>query len=111
MFSSLVSTSLKHRLFVLAAALVLILYGSITLPLIPVDGIDCGCESAHFSVGGPAPENADRRRGQRRRVQTTAHKNCDFLRAKTVAHRQIEQFLKTAGIVIAVSEINRIVNR
>src|SRR5713101_6860350 len=37
MFSSLVSNSLKHRLFVLAAALVLVLYGSITLPLIPVD--------------------------------------------------------------------------
>jgi hypothetical protein len=37
MFSSLVANSLKHRLFVLATALVLVVYGSITLPLIPVD--------------------------------------------------------------------------
>ena len=37
MFSTLVAKSLKHRLFVLATALVLIVYGSITLPLIPVD--------------------------------------------------------------------------
>ena len=39
MFSSLVANSLKHRLFVLATALVLVVYGSITLPLIPVDGV------------------------------------------------------------------------
>src|SRR6267142_3950042 len=37
MFRFLVSSSLRHRLFVLAASLVLIVYGSITLPLIPVD--------------------------------------------------------------------------
>jgi HME family heavy-metal exporter len=37
MFRFLVSSSLKHRLLVLAASLVLIVYGSITLPLIPVD--------------------------------------------------------------------------
>src|SRR2546422_988152 len=37
MFSVLVSNILRHRLFVLAAALVLIVYGLLTLPLIPVD--------------------------------------------------------------------------
>ena len=37
MFRLLVSSSLRHRLFVLAASLVLIVYGAITLPLIPVD--------------------------------------------------------------------------
>ena len=37
MFRSLVSASLKHRLFVLTAALVLVVYGSITLPSIPID--------------------------------------------------------------------------
>ncbi|WP_201860721.1 efflux RND transporter permease subunit [Microvirga soli] len=37
MFNFLVSSSLKNRLFVLAAALVLIAYGSFVLPQIPVD--------------------------------------------------------------------------
>jgi heavy-metal exporter, HME family len=37
MFSSLVANSLRYRLFVLATALVLVVYGSITLPFIPVD--------------------------------------------------------------------------
>ena len=37
MFRFLVSNSLRHRLFVLAAALVLVVYGLISLPLIPVD--------------------------------------------------------------------------
>ena len=37
MFNFLVRNSLKHRLFVLAAALVLIAYGSFVLPRIPVD--------------------------------------------------------------------------
>jgi HME family heavy-metal exporter len=36
-FNRLVSTSLRHRLFVLAAALILVAYGSLVLPRIPVD--------------------------------------------------------------------------
>src|SRR5918995_1482944 len=37
MFNLLVSTSLKNRLFVLAAALVLVAYGTYVLPRVPVD--------------------------------------------------------------------------
>lgn len=37
MFNFLVSASLRHRLFVIAAALVLVAYGSFVLPRIPVD--------------------------------------------------------------------------
>lgn len=37
MFNFLVSASLKHRLFVIAAALALVAYGSFVLPRIPVD--------------------------------------------------------------------------
>ncbi|RWE18165.1 MAG: efflux RND transporter permease subunit, partial [Mesorhizobium sp.] len=37
MFSFLVSNSLKNRLFVLAAALLLVVYGSYMLPKVPVD--------------------------------------------------------------------------
>ena len=37
MFNFLVSASLKNRLFVLAAALLLIGYGSVVLPRLPVD--------------------------------------------------------------------------
>src|SRR3954453_3922391 len=37
MFNSLVSSSLKNRLFVLAAALVLVAYGTSVLPRVPVD--------------------------------------------------------------------------
>ncbi|TIT88661.1 MAG: efflux RND transporter permease subunit, partial [Mesorhizobium sp.] len=37
MFSFLVSNSLKNRLFVLAAALLLVAYGSYMLPKVPVD--------------------------------------------------------------------------
>src|SRR5207244_9103178 len=36
-FRFLVANGLRHRLLVLAAALVLVVYGSITLPLLPVD--------------------------------------------------------------------------
>ncbi|HKD30026.1 MAG TPA: efflux RND transporter permease subunit, partial [Xanthobacteraceae bacterium] len=37
MFNRLVSASLRHRLVVLAVALVLSVYGALVLPLIPVD--------------------------------------------------------------------------
>lgn len=37
MFNLLVSASLRHRLFVLAAAMLLVVYGSIVLPRLPVD--------------------------------------------------------------------------
>ena len=37
MFNLLVSTSLRHRLFVLAAALMLVIYGTLVLPRLPVD--------------------------------------------------------------------------
>jgi HME family heavy-metal exporter len=37
MFNFLVSNSLKHRLFVIVAALVLVVYGSFVLPRLPVD--------------------------------------------------------------------------
>jgi heavy-metal exporter, HME family len=37
MFNILVSASLKHRLFVLAGALMLVIYGSFLLPRLPVD--------------------------------------------------------------------------
>jgi HME family heavy-metal exporter len=37
MFTFLVSSSLRNRLFVLAAALVLVAYGSYVLPRVPVD--------------------------------------------------------------------------
>ena len=37
MFNHLVSASLRHRLVVLAVALVLSVYGALVLPLIPVD--------------------------------------------------------------------------
>ena len=37
MFNTLVSASLRNRLFVLAAALVLVAYGSVILPRIPID--------------------------------------------------------------------------
>src|SRR5436305_7815176 len=37
MFGLLVVASLRHRLFVLAAALVLLAYGSLVLPRIPID--------------------------------------------------------------------------
>ena len=37
MFNTLVSASLRSRVFVLAAALLLIAYGSYILPQIPVD--------------------------------------------------------------------------
>src|SRR5215203_951950 len=37
MFNFLVTTSLKNRLFVLAAALVLVVYGLYVLPRVPVD--------------------------------------------------------------------------
>ena len=37
MFNLLVTASLRNRLFVLAAALLLVVYGSLTLPRIPVD--------------------------------------------------------------------------
>jgi len=36
-FNFLVSTSLRHRLIVLAAALTLIVYGALVLPRIPID--------------------------------------------------------------------------
>src|SRR5829696_4512503 len=37
MFNLLVTNSLRHRLFVLAAALMLVLYGSYVLPRLPID--------------------------------------------------------------------------
>src|SRR5215467_4959032 len=37
MFNVLVSASLRHRLFVLAAAFILVVYGSLVLPRIPID--------------------------------------------------------------------------
>ena len=37
MFKFLVTTSLRHRLFVLAAAFILVAYGSFVLPRIPID--------------------------------------------------------------------------
>ena len=37
MFKFVVSNSLRNRLFVLAAALLLVAYGSFTLPRIPID--------------------------------------------------------------------------
>ena len=37
MFNILVSASLRNRLFVLAAALLLVVYGSAILPRIPID--------------------------------------------------------------------------
>src|SRR5215475_5624093 len=37
MFNVLVSASLRHRVFVLAAALILMVYGSLILPRIPID--------------------------------------------------------------------------
>ncbi len=37
MFNLLVTASLRHRLFVIAAALLLVAYGSFVLPKLPVD--------------------------------------------------------------------------
>ena len=37
MFNVLVSASLRHRLFVLAAAAMLVAYGTLILPRIPID--------------------------------------------------------------------------
>ncbi len=55
MFNLLVSSSLKNRLFVIAAALVLVAYGSWILPRVPVDVFP--------DLNRPRPEGGEPRRG------------------------------------------------
>ncbi len=63
MFNLLVSTSLRHRLFVLAAALMLVVYGSIVLPRLPVDvlpDLTRPSVTVMAETDGLAPEEVER---------------------------------------------------
>ncbi|MBN8955821.1 MAG: efflux RND transporter permease subunit [Rhizobiales bacterium] len=63
MFNLLVSTSLKHRLFVLAAALMLVVYGSVVLPRLPVDvlpDLTRPSVTVMAETDGLAPEEVER---------------------------------------------------
>ena len=65
MFNILVSASLKHRLFVLAGALMLVIYGSFLLPRLPVDvlpDLTRPTVTVMAETEGLAPEEVERAR-------------------------------------------------